>query len=124
MSLAIGTGRWSTKIGRHATKLMATLLAAASLLFAGAASASAVGYGTVSSHTGYAYVRAVPGGAWLATAWNGYTLTMYCWVDSVWAYGNYWTNRWFQVAVPGWRYGGVGYIHASLVANQPALPHC
>lgn len=82
--------------------------------------------GYVSSSSGAAHVRAQPdvNSALYATAPNGYRLTIYCWVDGGWADGNYWTNRWFQVAVPYWQYGGVGYIHASLVAPQPTLPHC
>lgn len=83
-------------------------------------------YGYVSSNSGGATVRAQPNVNSAAYAWapNGYRLTMYCWVDGGWADGNYWTNRWFQVSVPYWRYGGVGYINASLVAQQPTLPHC
>jgi hypothetical protein len=109
---------------RLAAVAAATSIAAAAV--AAAPSASAIGYGTVSSNTGGAYVRAQPdpNSAYYAYAYNGYRLTMYCWVDAAWAYGNYWTNRWFQVQVPGWQYGGVGYITASLVANQPPLPHC
>jgi hypothetical protein len=89
--------------------------------------AASYGYGYVSSNSGGAIVRAQPNvnSAYDEWAPNGYRLTMYCWVDGGWADGNYWTNRWFQVSVPYWKYGGTGYINASLVAQpQPTLPHC
>jgi hypothetical protein len=92
------------------------------------ANAAGYGYGYISSNnTGGAIVRAQPNVNSADYVWapNDYRLTMYCWVDGGWADGNYWTNRWFQVSVPYWRYGGVGYINASLVAQpQPTLPHC
>ncbi|MEA2492879.1 MAG: hypothetical protein QOJ29_790, partial [Thermoleophilaceae bacterium] len=45
---------------------------------------------------------------------------MLCYTDSQWAFGNYWTNRWFYVYAP-WanRYG---YINASLVYEQAPSP--
>jgi hypothetical protein len=55
---------------------------------------------------------------------NGTPLTLYCYTDAQWAYGNYWTNRWFRVNVPSYRYGSPeAYIHASLVAAQYSTPH-
>lgn len=94
------------------------------VLVLGTSAAAEAAY--VWSNTGGAYVRAQPWQSSAAYAYVGnYTvLAMYCWTDSGWAMGNWWTNRWYQVAVPGWRYGGVGYIHASLVANPPALRRC
>jgi hypothetical protein len=88
--------------------------------------ADAMGYGIVYGGGGGGMVRAQPSvtAAYYAFASDGYRLTMYCWVDGGWGDGNYWTNRWFQVAVPGWNDGGVGYINASLVTDQPSLPYC
>jgi uncharacterized protein YraI len=109
------------------TKLLSlSLLVACVGSLLAASAAAAWGYGTVSSNSGLAYIRAAPttnSGA-VGTAWNGYRLTMYCWIDGAWAYGNYWTNRWFDVAAPPGSWQNSGFIHASLVANQPILPHC
>jgi hypothetical protein len=52
---------------------------------------------------------------------------MVCWQDSVWADGNYWTNRWFYVTayIPTNIYNQpTGWVHASLVANQTVVPRC
>jgi len=107
-------------------KIILSVIGMLSMSLLLAPAADALGYGTVYGGGGGGMVRAVPSvsGAYLAFAPDGYRLTMYCWVDGGWGDGNYWTNRWFQVAVPGWRFGGVGYINASLVTNQPSLPHC
>jgi hypothetical protein len=56
----------------------------------------------------------------MGTLPNGTSVTMLCWWNGDWAYGNYSTNRWFKI-----RYnGGNALIHASLVYNQVGVPLC
>ena len=73
-----------------------------------------------------AYVRGAPstGAMQYGLFGTGTPLELYCWVDGERATGNYSTDRWFGVAIPSYRYGGTGYIHASLVADQYSVPHC
>jgi hypothetical protein len=81
----------------------------------------------VSSNSGWANLRASPSGDVLRYLPNNTPLLMVCWQDDVWAYGNYWTNRWFYVSayVPENIYNQPsGWIHASLVANQTVVPQC
>lgn len=81
----------------------------------------------VLSNSGGAWIRARPTTNTYAYAYvNNYTgLYLYCYTDAQWTHGNYWTNRWFMVNVPTYRYGSPeAYIHASLVANQYPVPHC
>ncbi len=54
---------------------------------------------------------------------GNYPVYMLCWTDNQWAYGNYWTNRWFYVYLPLWG-GHYGFVTASYVYNQAASPHC
>ncbi len=81
-------------------------------------------YGVSSNYSDGANVRALPDGYSenLARAYNGYQLTVDCWVYGDWFYGNSLSNIWFQVAVPDDKYGGVGYINASLVNPLPKFP--
>ena len=53
---------------------------------------------------------------------NGNPSVLYCWVDSSWHYGNYWTNRWFRAYFVSANL--VAYVPASYVINQYAVPHC
>jgi hypothetical protein len=85
------------------------------------------GLSVVSSNSDGANLRASPWGEALRYLPNGTPLLMVCWQDSVWANGNYWTNRWFYVTayVPENIYNQPsGWIHASLVANQTVVPQC
>ncbi len=56
------------------------------------------------------------------------TVSVGCWWDGDWAYGNYYTNRWFEVFV--WEsYDGYSapkwlFVHASYIYNQPSVPEC
>ncbi|MDX2936120.1 hypothetical protein [Streptomyces ipomoeae] len=104
------------------------LVAAVAALSGLAASPASAWTGSyVSSNTGYAHVRgdATMNSAILGTAPNGRMVDMMCWKDGQWAQGNYWTNRWFYSTVQSngtnnW----IGYVHASLVANQKTVPRC
>ncbi|WP_042375680.1 hypothetical protein, partial [Streptacidiphilus neutrinimicus] len=81
----------------------------------------------ISSGSGQAYVRAQPstGSAILGIAPNGRMVDMMCWTDAQWAYGNYWTNRWYYATVQSLGYNNwIGYVHASLVAHPTTVPHC
>jgi hypothetical protein len=94
----------------------------------------------VLSYSGGAYVRFLPttnSGAYNAVSGlvpNGTPLTLYCWIDNAakggWAYVGYsrshlyWTDRWFNVPVPGDHVGTTGFISAGLVANQTRVPRC
>ena len=53
------------------------------------------------------------------TAWNGYQFTLNCWVYGDWYNG---TNVWFYVPVPGDKYGGTGYVNASVISPIPVFP--
>lgn len=104
-------------------------LAAAAVALSGltASPASAWTGSYISSNTGYAYVRtgATTNSGIIGTAPNGRMVDMMCWQDGDWAQGNYWSNRWFYSTVQSngtnnW----IGYVHASLVADQKSVPHC
>lgn len=50
-----------------------------------------------------------------------------CWQDGDWATGGYRTNRWFKVYVNDTTHGNWahwGFVHASYVYNQVAVPRC
>ena len=86
-------------------------------------------YPYVWSTTGIAYVRALPAensAYYEPVLYNPYSLPQLgCWVDGGWAQGNYWTNRWFYLPMPGQGYDNISsFINASLVANQLTLPQC
>ena len=78
------------------------------------------------SNSGIAYVRAQPGDSmyYEPVLYNDYPLALVCWVDGGWAQGDYWTNRWFYLPVPGDTVGTYGFINASVVANRYTLPQC
>lgn len=106
-----------------------TLVGAATSLVAIASTgtAQASGYGSISSNSGGAYIRAQPYANAMTYGYfgNGTSLYIYCYRDAGWALGNYWTNRWFQTNVPSYRYGSPeAYISASVVWPQPAVPRC
>ena len=52
---------------------------------------------------------------------NGSTVYMLCWIDSDWAFGNAWSNRWFRIQDAANRQG---FIHSTLVHNQAPSPNC
>ncbi|MDX2544573.1 hypothetical protein ACOT81_35495 [Streptomyces sp. WI04-05B] len=109
-------------------RLLGSLATAAVTLSGTTASPASAWSGSyISSNTGYAHVRAgaTTNSAIIGTAPNGRMADMMCWKDGDWAQGNYWTNRWFYSTVQSngtnnW----IGYVHASLVANQKTVPHC
>jgi hypothetical protein len=108
-------------------QLITTPLAALALLVGGGASAATAEAAYIWSNSGGAYIRAQPNPRSMMYGYfgNGTQLSLYCYVDAEWAYGNYWTNRWFRVNVPSYRYGSPeAYISASLVAAQYPTPHC
>jgi hypothetical protein len=80
----------------------------------------------VSSQSGGANLRGYPWHAPFRWLPNCTSLYMYCWRNAHWAYGNYWTNRWFYVTayVGGRYYNPTGWVHASLVANQQSVGWC
>ena len=49
----------------------------------------------------------------ITTLYNYSWVTLYSYCDSQWAYGNYWSPRWFHISWPV-----NGWVHSSLVANQ------
>ena len=108
---------------RHRIALMATLL----VLLGFGASATAAQAAYIWSRSGGAYIRSQPSTYAGSYGYfgNGTGLYLHCYVDAQWAYGNHWTNRWFRVNVPSYRYGSpAAYIHASLVANQYGVRRC
>jgi hypothetical protein len=78
------------------------------------------------SYTGYNFERSCPStSCGLVNYWENYHWAlMHCWVNWQWATGNYSTNRWFYVTVPGQYYGQDGWVHASLVWDQAWTPRC
>lgn len=76
----------------------------------------------VSTSTGWSTVRSCPstGCTPITYLYNGSSVWMLCWRDSQWAYGNYWSPRWFFV----WFGGTEGWVHSSLVYNQAVAPNC
>jgi hypothetical protein len=105
-------------------------VAAALALLSPSAARSATGPSYTWSPTGWSNIRNYCPSTrcgLLVSVPNGTHVLMECWVDAQWAYGAYWTNRWFLVGVLG-RYGvistEVGWINASLVRNQAPVPHC
>lgn len=107
------------------TRSRLAVIASVLALFGASAGAAQAAY--ISSHAGGAYIRAQPSTYAMSYGYfgNGTGLWLYCYTDAQWAYGNYWTNRWFRVNVPSYRYGSpAAYIHASLVAAQYAVPRC
>ena len=81
-------------------------------------------YSVSSNNSDGAYVRAKPdtNSTFYKYAYNGYQLTLNCWVYGVWADGNYSTNVWYAVPVPNNNSGLIGYINASLVNPVPVFP--
>src|SRR4051794_33241916 len=112
-------------MSRSRRRIAAFASALVLLVFGGAAASADAAY--IWSHSGGAYIRAQPSSYSTAYGYfgNGTGLWLYCYTDAQWAYGNYWTNRWFRVNVPSYRYGSpAAYINASLVAAQYGVPHC
>lgn len=104
---------------RIATAVGATVVAVAA---ATATPAMAAGSSHIWGPYGGGNMRGCPDTACSTKAWlpNYTSVTMKCWTDSVWAYGAYWTNRWFIVDTGRQS----GWVHASLVRNQTSTPHC
>jgi hypothetical protein len=102
------------------------VIAAILLVFAGSTAAAAQA-AYIWSNSGGAYIRAKPNTNSMSYGYfrNGTGLYLYCYTDAQWAYGNHWSNRWFRVNVPSYRYGSPeAYIHASLVAAQYSVRRC
>lgn len=84
------------------------------------ASTRTLPYLSASTYWGYAL-------HWPGTTGNQLA-SVACWYDGDWAYGNYWTNRWFRVLV--WEtYDGYStprwlFVHASFVSQQPVVRQC
>ncbi|MFF9064165.1 hypothetical protein ACF09E_02280 [Streptomyces sp. NPDC014891] len=81
----------------------------------------------ISSNSGQAYVRtqATTNSAIIGTAPNGRMVDMMCWKTGQWATGNYATDRWFYSTVQsGGTNNWIGFVHASLVADQKTVPRC
>lgn len=76
----------------------------------------------VSAGTYWGYALHNPG------TYGNQTASVMCWYDGDWAYGNYWTNRWFRVLVwetyDGYRTPRWLFVHASYVFNQPHVREC
>lgn len=106
-------GRRIIKAAALATALMSTT--ATAMAFGSTAVASAA---HISSNSGAANVRTCGSinCAIVGRLGNGTTVNMIAWCDSEWAYGNYWSPRWFKVNSPV-----SGWVHSSLVANQQAV---
>lgn len=104
---------------RIAAAVGATVVAVAA---AAATPAMAAGSSYIWGPYGGGNMRACASTSCAATAWlpNYSSVTMRCWRDSQWAYGAYWTNRWFFVNAGG----QLGWVHASLVNNQTITPRC
>lgn len=114
--------------GRLRTWLVTAAVLATMLVAVPAASAGG-GYTYWPTHasytlspTGWSNIRACPRCYVIEAVPNYTTVYMHCWVNDVWAYGAYWTNRWFYVTAAGRSWGG--FIHASLVQRQAWTPYC
>ena len=104
-------------------RLVAAAVAVAILVGAAPAAASA---SVVSSASGGANFRGLPWHPPFRWLPNGTVVDMICWQDSVWAQGNYWTNRWYYstARVGGRYYNPSGWVHASLVAHPASVARC
>jgi hypothetical protein len=108
------------RLKARARKTLLSLLLIGVLL-AAAASAAEAAY-TWNARYSYSEMRNGPSGGHLVIAnlYNPTGVSMRCWTDSSWWYGNYWSPRWFYV-VAGWR---GGWVHSSFVQQQNWTPHC
>ena len=86
--------------------------------------ANAAGWARISSNSGGAWMRTCPntGCSGITYLGNGKDVMVFCWTDAQWATGNYSSNRWFYVN-PSYDNRN-GYVHSSLIANQPSVPRC
>ena len=121
--------RPTRSVSKRAMRLLVVPIMTLTLLVLSSTPASAGGWAYTFSNSGGSYIRARPttNSMYYVYVGNYTQVYLYCWVDGQWAYGNYWTNRWFQSSVPGYRYGSPeAYIHASLIPQsaQPSLPRC
>lgn len=117
------------KLSMKAKSLLAGAAVAAAVVGAAADASASTAWPSHASYTwtnhndGWANVRACPNtGCSFRFALYDAPVYMLCYTDAQWAYGNYWTNRWFYVYAPG--PGRYGYISASLVYDQARSPRC
>lgn len=101
-------------------KYLVVLVAVGAVLATSAAAAQA-SY-THNNRYSYSELRNGPSGSNLVIAnlYNDTGVSMRCWTDSYWWYGNYNSPRWFYV-IAGSR---GGWVHSSFVWNQVWTPHC
>lgn len=55
---------------------------------------------------------------------QGTAVRLVCYYDTQWAFGNYWTPRWFYVAYTHLWWTNYTWVHASYVYYQTAVPRC
>jgi hypothetical protein len=109
--------------GRTYGRLRKCLVALAMVgaVLAATATAAQASY-THNNRYSYSELRNGPSGGNLVIAnlYNNTTVSMRCWADTSWWYGNYSSPRWFYVTV-GW---SGGWVHSSFVLGQISVPHC
>ena len=107
--------------GRRRLRSTVLALAAVGVVFAATASAALASY-THNYNYSYSELRSGPssGNFVIANLYNNTTVTMRCYEDTSWAFGNYWSNRWFYVTVGS----GAGWITSSYVYAQTSVPRC
>jgi len=101
---------------------LASLMFGMTLLVGGASPVLASGPYLYNNYGNVAILENAPGGYAISYPATPSAVTMYCWTDSIWFSGNYFTNRWFYVHSSYTNQNG--WVSASWVANQVVVRHC
>lgn len=108
--------RCKSGLPQAARRTIKTIALVGVLMVGGGTASASASY--ISSNSGYANVRTCGSTncGTIRTLGNGTGVNMIAWCDSQWAYGNYWSPRWFKINWPV-----SGWVHSSLVAAQQSV---